>query len=86
MNLLLHTGSAYPVVMIVRRLELPGAWLAGFVFALHPVCVEAVAWISEQESTPSAVFYLAAALTYLRFDRTRRTSQYVVALIGFLHC
>ena len=48
--------------MIVRRLALPGAWLAGFVFALHPVCVEAVAWISEQKSTLSGVFYLAAAL------------------------
>jgi tetratricopeptide (TPR) repeat protein len=79
-NLFLHTGAAYLVVMIVRRLDLPGAWLAGFLFALHPVCVEAVAWISEQKSTLSAVFYLAAALTYLHFDRTRRTSQYFMAL------
>ena len=79
MNLGLHAGAAYLVVMIVRRLDLPGAWLAGFLFALHPVCVEAVAWISEQKSTLSAAFYLAAALTYLHFDRTRRTSQYVVA-------
>jgi protein O-mannosyl-transferase len=78
-NLLLHAGAACLVVMIVRRLDLPGAWLAGFVFALHPVCVEAVAWISEQKSTLSAVFYLAAALTYLHFDRTRRTSQYFIA-------
>jgi tetratricopeptide (TPR) repeat protein len=78
-NILLHTSAAYLVVMIVRRLGLPGAWLAGFVFALHPVCVEAVAWISEQKSTLSAVFYLAAALTYLHFDRTRRTSQYFLA-------
>jgi tetratricopeptide (TPR) repeat protein len=70
--------------MIVRRLSLPGAWLAGFIFALHPICVEAVAWISEQKSTLSGVFYLAAALTYLHFDRTRRKSQYFVALGLFL--
>lgn len=79
-NVALHAASACLVVMIVRRLSLPGAWLAGFVFALHPVCVEAVAWISEQKSTLSGVFYLAAALTYLHFDRTRRKSQYFVAL------
>jgi len=79
-NVALHALSAGLVVTIARRLKLPGAWLAGFVFALYPVCVEAVAWISEQKSTLSGVFYLAAALTYLHFDETRRKSQYLVAL------
>ena len=72
MNVLLHVAAACLAVAIMRRLALPEAWLAGFLFALHPVCVEAVAWISEQKSTLSAVFYLASALAYLRFDRTRR--------------
>src|SRR5580704_8489868 len=75
-NVLLHASSACLVVLIMRRLSLPGAWLAGFIFALHPVCVEAVAWISEQKSTLSTVFYLGAALAYLHFDRTRRRSTY----------
>ena len=79
-NVALHAASACLVVIIVRRLALPGAWLAGFVFALHPVCVEAVAWVSEQKSTLSGVFYLAAALAYLHFDRTRRKSPYFLAL------
>ena len=79
-NVVLHAAVACLVVTIVRRLALPGAWLAGFVFALHPVCVEAVAWISEQKSTLSGVFCLAAALTYLHFDRTRRKSTYSLAL------
>jgi len=79
-NVALHAACACLVVLLVRRLALPGAWLAGFVFALHPVCVEAVAWISEQKSTLSGVFCLAAALTYLRFDRARRKSTYFVAL------
>jgi len=79
-NIALHSLSAFLVVLIVRRLSLPGAWLAGFVFALHPVCVEAVAWIAEQKSTLSGVFYLASALTYLHFDRTRRKSLYFLAL------
>lgn len=83
-NLTQHALAACLVVLIVRRLQLPGAWLAGCIFALHPVCVEAVAWISEQKSTLSAVFYFAAALTYLHFDRSRRRSHYLWALGLFL--
>jgi tetratricopeptide (TPR) repeat protein len=79
-NVLLHATAAFLVVLIVRRLSLPGAWLAGFVFALHPVCVEAVAWISEQKTTLSAVFYLGSALAYLHYDHTRRRSRYLLAL------
>jgi tetratricopeptide (TPR) repeat protein len=83
-NLAQHALGACLVVAIVRRLKLPGAWLAGMVFALHPVCVEAVAWISEQKSTLSAVFYLSSAYIYLGFDRTRRRSSYLWALALFI--
>ena len=67
-----------------KRLALPGAWLAGFVFALHPVCVEAVAWMSEQKSTLSGVLCPGAALLYLKFDDSRRRLDYVLALTLFL--
>ena len=83
-NILLHALSAFLVVRIVRRLSLPGAWLAGFLFALHPVCVEAVAWIAEQKSTLSTAFYLAAALVYLSFDRSRLPRHYLTAFLLFL--
>ena len=84
LNVALHALAAFLVVKIVRRLALPGAWLAGLLFALHPLCVEAVAWISEQKSTLSGAFYLAAALLYLRFDETRKRSTYAAALALFL--
>ena len=83
-NVALHAAAACMVVLLVRRLKLPGAWMAGFLFALNPVAVEAVAWISEQKSTLSAVFCLAAALAYLHFDGTRRRSTYALALILFI--
>ena len=83
-NLVQHAIAACLVVAIVRRLQLPGAWLAGAAFALHPVCVEAVAWISEQKSTLSAVFYLGSFLLFLHFDRTRRRSFYIWATALFL--
>src|ERR1700723_2955380 len=82
-NVALHALSACLAVAIMKRLSLPGAWLAGFVFALHPVNVESVAWISEQKSTLSGVFYLAALLAYLHFylqpDQNRRKSKYLLA-------
>jgi tetratricopeptide (TPR) repeat protein len=83
-NIILHAASAFLVVLIVRRLALPGAWLAGFLFALHPVYVESVAWISEQKNTLSTVFYLASVLTYLHFDQTRKRLQYFLALVLFV--
>jgi len=83
-NVILHALSACLVVMIVKRLVVPGAWLAGLIFALHPVCVESVAWISEQKTTLSGAFCLASALTYLHFDRTRRASRCWLALGLFL--
>jgi tetratricopeptide (TPR) repeat protein len=84
LNVALHAGSALLVVLIVRRLGLPGAWLAGFLFALHPVCVEAVAWISEQKSTLSGVFVLGSVLIYLDYDQTRRKWAYFAALMLFV--
>lgn len=83
LNVALHALCACLVVKIARRLALPGAWLAGLLFALHPLCVEAVAWISEQKSTLSSAFYLASALAYLKFDESRKRSAYLVALGWF---
>lgn len=73
-NILLHAAAAWLVFLVLRQLKVPGALLAAAIFALHPVHVESVAWISEQKNTLSAVFYLAAMLSYLWFDEYRRSA------------
>jgi tetratricopeptide (TPR) repeat protein len=78
-NAALHATAAWLLVLVLRRLSFPAPVLAGLLFALHPVCVESVAWISEQKNTLSAVFYLWAALLYLRFDETRGRASYLYA-------
>ena len=83
-NVVLHATAAWLLVLVLRRLAFPRPWLAGLLFALHPVSVESVAWIAEQKNTLSAVFYLGAALAYLGFDETRRLRPYFLASGLFL--
>ena len=94
MNVVLHGTAAFLLVRILRQLAIPGALFAGLIFAVHPVAVESVAWISEQKNTLSAVFYLTSALVYLRFNIGGskeqdppyvRTRQYWLAF-GFFIC
>jgi protein O-mannosyl-transferase len=82
-NIALHATSAWLFVRLLQRLDVPGAWLAGFLFALHPLEVESVAWMSELKNTLSGSLYLAAALAYLRFDSTRARRGYGAAFVLF---
>jgi protein O-mannosyl-transferase len=79
-NILIHALSALLLVHILRHLEVPGAWLAGALFALHPVQVESVAWMSELKNTLSGLFYFSAALVYFRFIQRRTWMTYALAL------
>ncbi len=83
-NILWHVMSATLLVALLRRLSIPGALLAGLIFALHPVSVESVAWISEQKNTLSTVFYLGSALIWLNFQEERSFGRYSAASLFFI--
>jgi Flp pilus assembly protein TadD len=67
-NVLLHAVNVVAIWILLRRLTIPGAWWIALVFAIHPVNVATVAWISEQRNTLSMFFSLVAILLYLKFD------------------
>jgi Flp pilus assembly protein TadD len=81
-NVLLHAATSLLLWRVVRALGIPGAWLAGLLFAVHPVTVESVAFVSELKNVLSAVPALAAALLWIRFlDQGRRRDLFLAYLL-----
>ena len=79
-NVLLHLANTLLVWHLVRRLSVPGAWVVAAVFAVHPLHVESVAWVIERKDVLSALFYLAAALAWMRFIEQPSRGRYVGSL------
>lgn len=82
-NVALHFTCTLLLVAVLRALRLPGAWIAGALFACHPVNVEAAAWIAQRKSLLALVFCLAALLAWLRAEGRRGPLVLLPALIFF---
>src|SRR5581483_748470 len=90
-NVLLHALSCILLWRLLAKLDVPGAFIAGCLLAVHPVMVESVAWVTERKNVLSLVFYLLTMHVYLfRFDPTNLAKgkqnwrAYALALVFFL--
>ena len=83
-SILLHALAACMLWGLLRQMRIRAAWFAGLLFAVHPLCVESVAWISELKNTLSLPFFLAAAWCIVRFEQGSGRRFYFAALGFFL--
>jgi hypothetical protein len=85
-NTLLHGANAWLIGIILQELSLPGAWITAWLFALHPIQAESVAWMTELKNVLSTFFYLLTLAFLLKDDRRMRSRSYDygLALLFFL--
>ncbi|MBF0289511.1 MAG: tetratricopeptide repeat protein [SAR324 cluster bacterium] len=82
-NIVLHIGNAFLVIKVLQRLQFSGAVWVAALFALHPVHVESVAWVSERSNVLSTFFYLLTLYYYIGFQQNVRWKFYWAALACF---
>ena len=68
LNVLMHAGSAALLWLVLRQLDVRGAWLGAALWAFHPVMVQSVAWVTELKNTQSCLFYLLSIFWFLKAD------------------
>jgi protein O-mannosyl-transferase len=89
-NVLLHIVACVLVWINLRRLSIAGGVLAAVIFAVHPVNVESVAWISQCKNTLSMVFLLLSTVWFLNWETPSSRSSSAAETSGGLvkgrHC
>ena len=75
LNVLMHAGSAVLLWRVLRQLGVRGAWLGAALWALHPVMVQSVAWVTELKNTQSCLFYLLSSYCFLNWEKQSQITQ-----------
>ncbi|HUB68291.1 MAG TPA: tetratricopeptide repeat protein, partial [Candidatus Methylacidiphilales bacterium] len=74
-NVVLHAACAIVLWQVWQNLKVPGAWLCATLWALHPLQVETVAWVSELKNTQACLFYLLSVLFYIKWLRAKENGR-----------
>jgi len=75
LNVVMHAGSAVLLWRVLRQLGVRGAWLGAALWALHPVMVQSVAWVTELKNTQSCLFYLLSIYCFLHWEKQSQITQ-----------
>ena len=82
-NILLHTIVVLLLFQVLRQMT-GAVWKSAIVaalFAVHPLHVESVAWISERKDVLSAVFFLFMLGAYGRYAHAPSTTRYLAVIV-----
>ena len=79
-NLVLHGINALAVWYFLRKFNLRLAWLGGLIYAIYPLSVETVGFISEFKNTLSLAPFIASMCFYLNYARDGKKSAYWFSL------
>jgi len=85
-NLILHLINAFFVLWLMMLLRLRREWalFAAIMFAIHPMRVESVAWITERKDVLYAMFYLASVISYIYHLKLKKKRFLVFTVLFFL--
>ena len=85
-NLTFHLINSLLVFLCVKALfgKSLMAWFSAFLFALHPLHVESVAWISERKDVLYVACWLGAWYSWIRFRKTKTSYYYLICLGLFI--
>ncbi|GIX45150.1 MAG: tetratricopeptide repeat protein [Candidatus Hydrogenedentota bacterium] len=84
-NIVLHVVNTLLLWLLLRRMQIPAAWLGALFFGIHPIHVESVAWIIELKDVLSGLFYLLAAHAYLS-STTASSHTSTQQRLGMISC
>lgn len=85
-NIIIHCVNSilvFKVVLALRAAKM-NAFIVALLFAVHPLHVESVAWITERKDVLYSLFFLSSLLFYLRYQSNRNTKYYVISVMLFL--
>jgi tetratricopeptide (TPR) repeat protein len=84
LNVVQHAIASLLLWRTLAAARIPGGWICGLLFAVHPLNVESVAWIAQQKNTLALLLFMGSTWAFTRYLDTRTRATYCVSLALFV--